>query len=172
MANKACDALIFSSQRPGNVYVSTLTDCGPSLPGIIKIENGWKANANGSLQSSVIITRIDVGQHVNIQFMPTLADMVYAYAFGDRMGEVTVQGIAFNRICNKGGASQSGIDEIMDFYENKRAIQDNRTVTITVGRRALRGFLTDMRLSTANTELKTTSFILKFATLPRPTRSK
>jgi hypothetical protein len=142
---------------PGSVKVLKLGKS--SSPAMISVD-GFKPSA-------AIVTQIDIAQHVNTQFMPTLADLVYVYSFGDRMGEAMIHGLAFNRACGSTGTSAQGISEVLDYYNNHRATEENRKVVISLGRsHALNGFLTDIRLSTGDAALRTTSFVLTLAALP------
>ena len=116
---------------------------------------------------SVIVTGIGYDQSVNIQFMPTLRKLVYVYAFGDRMGQISISGIAFDTTCTNNGSGGIGIDRLMRYYDKNRAVNEGRVVTVSIGSSAIRGFLINMSLRTISTEFKTTGFTMNLATLPR-----
>ena len=155
---------LFQSRAPGTVTVTEFKY--PTTPAVLSVKSQGKEFNSIVSNTSAILTQIDLAQHVNVQFMPTLADLVYVYSFGDRMGDITLQGIAFAGSCEK--IQKNGAEAIMDFYDQHRAVHENRIVTVTVGRAAtLRGYLTDMRVSQSNSEMRTSTFSLQLAAMPR-----
>lgn len=151
--------------RPGSVRVLTLG--AESAPGSL-INFDDDGPGGGNEPKPVIITGIGYNQSVNIQFMPTLRKMVYVYAFGDKMGAMQVQGLAFNNAC-EAQDNAWGAQELLTYYQEKRAVQDGRTIGINIGTYTVRGFLIGLSLSMASMELKTMAFTLELATLPRKT---
>lgn len=158
---------LFQSRAPGTVHVMEFSHA-PS-PAVLSVTTSdGKTFQQTVSNQSAILTQMDIGQHVNVQFMPTLADLVYVYSFGDRMGEITLQGMAFASGCN---GKTNGPESIMNFYNANRAINESRVMKITVGIAAtLRGFLTDMRITQSNSEMRTASFTLSLAAMPRRTK--
>ena len=151
---------IFQTDSWGKVYSNPMRDGQPAQI-VYPIEEFQPMAA--------IVTSIGLSQDVNIQFMPTLQDVVYIYSFGDRMGEAVVQGIGFSKTCDNPARDQ-GAKEVMDFYDEHRAVEEGKVVTVNIGGRSLTGFLISMRLATADTALKTTSFTMRIAVLPKGSR--
>lgn len=122
-------------------YVAVITDPdGNVIPGKISIE-GYEPQA-------ALISGINYGQQTNQQFQPTLDSSLYIYVFGDHMGSVEIEGVAFAKLCN---GSAEGIIEVLDFYTQNRASKKSVPITVQIGSRPISGFLT--ALSIANTAL-------------------
>lgn len=85
--------LLFDNS-PGLVRVMQLAS--GSAPGLISVR-GKSGQLTG--QNSVIIQSIGVSQEVQAQFMVSLQKLVYIYCFGDRPGQITVTGLAFDSFC-------------------------------------------------------------------------
>ena len=54
----------------------------------------------------------------NYQFLHTVNDFIYVYAFGDRVGELTVSGFGFVKPCP--GANSAKLCNVYDFYQKNR----------------------------------------------------
>ena len=85
--------LLFDNS-PGLVRVMQLAS--GSAPGLISVR-GKSGTLTG--QNSVIVQSIGVSQEVQAQFMVSLQKLVYIYCFGDRPGQITVTGLAFDSFC-------------------------------------------------------------------------
>ena len=134
-----------------------------SAPGILSVSGrGGKV----SRQSGVIITSIGVDQSVNAQFMASLQKVIYVYSFGDRMGAIRVNGICFDRICGANTHNQ-GTRNILDYYDDNRAIDESRIMKILIGKYSMQGYLVSLNLNTSSAEFKTTGFALKIITIPK-----
>lgn len=111
-----------------------------------------------------IIESPEVIQAVNIQFMTSLKDAVYAYVFGDQMGSFTIQGTAFAGHCTGAG---SGLKDIFNYYKDFRATKRQEVITITFGPESFSGFLTKMRMWPRDPLYVMVNFVLTFNTLPK-----
>ena len=103
-------------------------------------------------QAAIIVApRID--QAVDIQFQTSLKEAVYAYVFGDKMGNVTLSGIAFAGRCNNEEAS--GLKDLFDYYK--------------FGPEAMSGFLLSLNMSALQADARdlAMSFTMALATLPK-----
>lgn len=126
------------------------------IPGKLKL-------SNFSPVASIIVAP-RVGQRVNVQFQTSLKESVYAYVFGDQMGNVSIQGIAFAGRCN---GEDSGIQEVFDYYKDYRASSKPDLVTVTFGKEAMSGFLIEMRMTPRDSQFMTTDFSMTISTLPK-----
>ncbi len=111
-----------------------------------------------------IIESPAVEQAVNIQFMTSLRDAVYAYVFGDKMGAITIQGTAFAGTCD---SSDSGLKDVFDYYKDFRAAKRQEVITIAFGPESFSGFLTHMRMWPRDPLYVMVNFVLTFNTLPK-----
>ena len=80
------------------------------------------------------------------------------------MGDVSISGIAFAGTCDT--PSQTGINEVFQYYTANRASQRKEVVTVTYGSESSEGFLTSMVLTPYQPELFLTKFTLVIKTLP------
>lgn len=111
-----------------------------------------------------IIESPEVRQAVNIQFMTSLKDAVYAYVFGDQMGAITLQGTAFAGRCEQ---TDSGLKDVFDYYRNYRAAKRKEVITVAFGPESFSGFLTEMRMWPRDPRYVMVNFVLTFSTLPK-----
>lgn len=130
-------------------------------PGKIKVE--------GFEPVAALISGINHDQSVNVQFQSALGKGVYVYVFGDNMGTVRIDGIAFQGMC--GNEGKSGIGEILDYYSKKRASKSSDVIFVTMGDTIITGFLisSSVRNVTAATDEAAafSQYSLNIASLPR-----
>ncbi len=128
--------------------------------------------------TAAIITNISGSLQTNTKFTHALDNSVYSYSFGDRMGRVSVSGIAFENDCLQarggvqnpltGGGLVTGLDQILLFYRLNRVSLFNRPVVVFVGTVSiLKGFLIGITFGTQSVETKTTAWTLQVAALPQ-----
>jgi hypothetical protein len=110
-----------------------------------------------------ISTGVEIEMSGNYQFLHTVNNFIYFYAFGDRIGAINVTGIGFVKACTARNAifsdTQKGeILQLYDYYmENRAAASGNKSSKLTVssaegGTKTFRGFLTGMRMDIKATE--------------------
>lgn len=128
-----------------------------------------------------IITDIGVQQAGGYQFRHTMADFVYAYVFGERLGEMVVRGLAFSSDCKELTASMQwasagvsvpthhGLEWIQGYYLANRLSNRSRPITIVMGvDLKFKAFLTGFDFNMANREAAphVAEFTLKFRIIP------
>lgn len=153
--------------QPGIVQV--YKPKGSALPGVLSV-----TGPGGTFDSmrAVIITGMGVDQAVNVQFMPSLEKLIYVYSFGDRMGAITLHGLAFDRLCRKSSHAYQGMRELLEYYDESRAITEDRIIKVLIGGKyRFQGFLVSMATNTQSAEMRLNSFTMKIATLPRQTEA-
>jgi hypothetical protein len=150
---------IFTAQ-PGQVHV---VDLGGGAPGVLSVTG---EGGRLSRQEGVIITSIGVGQQVNAQFTPSLEKVIYVYSFGDRMGQITVNGVAFDKTC-RDKRGYLGARSIFSYYDKSRAVEEDRIMKVSIGGKTFQGYLTSMDLRTSSPELKLMGFTLSIVTIPK-----
>lgn len=116
-----------------------------------------------------IIDTINIDQSVNVQFMTSLEESVYAYVFGDKMGSVVVSGTAFAGKCEGGSVNfdQNGLKDVSDFYNKRRASQDKRVLAVTFGPERASGFLTGLALYPKDPLYMLLGYKMTINTLPK-----
>ena len=122
---------IFQS-APGTVAVIA---SDTALPGSIVISSP-QFPAGGS---AAIISGIRYGQKTNQQFQSSLDGAIYIYVFGDHMGDIEVEGIAFPKLCDGGN---SGLFDVADYYRTNRASKTSDPIIVLAAGETITGFLT------------------------------
>lgn len=103
----------------------------------------------------------------NYQFLHTVNDFIYVYAFGDRVGELTVSGFGFVKPCP--GADSAKICNVYDFYQKNR-IKENGKMSVTIGdcsNSTFWAFLTGMRLELQDPQTLVGQWSLRFNIVPK-----
>jgi len=103
----------------------------------------------------------------NYQFLHTVNDFIYVYAFGNRVGELTVSGFGFVKPCP--GADSAKLCNVYDFYHENR-IKKNGKMSVTIGDCAnstFWAFLTGMRLELQDPQTLVGQWSLRFNIVPK-----
>lgn len=153
-------ATVFFSKAAGQVQ--SLPD--PSLPANISLRlEGW----GGFIGFKSIVTRVTVAAKGNFQFLHTLGGQVFIYVFGDRIGQLSLTGIAFDSICGD-PAGVLGVENIFNYYAQNRVANRRAPIRITIGATtSLRAYLLDVMADVADTKSRVWQFTLVMALVPR-----
>lgn len=89
---------------------------GAQQPRYVEISNLADAQ-NPPETTGLIITGSGGAMMAAAQVRPTLGDAIYAYGFGARPGEMTVNGVAFSAICPSQSALGGGLLTLLQFFE-------------------------------------------------------
>ena len=133
----------------------------------------------------------------NYQFLHTVSDFIYFYAFGDRVGELNVTGMAFIkrscrsddyavdfRVWNGGiwddnssnwsvnsvgfGQSIDDIQNLYDLYERFQISKKPEAIEVGFGNvQAFYGFLTGMRIEIARPDVPVAQYVLRIHVIPK-----
>ena len=93
---------------------------------------------------AALISGVKYNQSTNHQFQMSLEGSVYLYVFGDAMGSVMVNGIAFPSLCNGAG---EGLVEVFDYYRSNRASKNPEPIQVQIGSETISGFLTALTVN-------------------------
>jgi hypothetical protein len=117
-------------------------------------------------QAAIIIAP-RIQQAVDVQFQTSLKEAVYAYVFGDKMGQTDLSGIAFAGRC--GNDDAKGLKDLFDYYKEYRASKRKDTITVTFGPEAMSGFLIALSMSPLQADARdmAMSFNMAISTLPK-----
>lgn len=100
----------------------------------------------------------------NYQFLHTVSDFIYFYAFGDRVGELTVSGMGFLGTCSGNSAKVCGI---YDYYMTNRIAARDTAMSVSMDScGAFFAFLTGMRMEVPKPELPIAQWVLRFHVIP------
>lgn len=120
---------------------------------------------------SLIVTGMTLEMSGNYQFLHTLNDFVYFYAFGDRVGSLSLTGLGFIQPCQ--ASSKGTILQAYDYYLRKRsATSGNKALNLvlTGAGSALKlwGFLTGMRIDVTDSQMGVVGYwTMRFEVLPQ-----
>lgn len=93
-----------------------------------------------------IVTRVTLSQQVNVQFLHTLGALVYIYVFGDRMGQVSLSGLAFSCGCPQDDDVDTidimGAELMLNWYRTNRASRRQLPTRVMIGNYVIEGFVT------------------------------
>jgi hypothetical protein len=104
----------------------------------------------GRSDSRVLITQVSRIEAGSFQLQHTFGNTIYAYIFGDRIGELKLSGICFAGGCN---GQSSGIDSIHETYEQNRIAIRTLPLIITFGgAQGVIGLLTGFSSEVADAE--------------------
>jgi hypothetical protein len=152
---------IFANQ-PGQVYA---VDVPPGAPAGMKLTVDSIKGADWFGQFQGVITGLALALDGNFQFTHTCADVIYEYAFGDRISQLQISGLAFAAGCD---ASQStGLELMISWYKANRIAVRSEPIQIAVGTTAIfRGRLTNFRADITRPEANLAQFGLIFHVFP------
>jgi hypothetical protein len=105
-----------------------------------------------SFTQEFILTGTQLEMSGNYQFLHTVNDFVYFYAFGDRVGLLTLTGVSFLNTCDAVEKDGAKLFRIYDWYhENKSAARGGKSLDVVLTPPKgdpvrLHGFLTGVKL--------------------------
>jgi hypothetical protein len=101
----------------------------------------------------------------NFQMTHTCANIVYIYAFGDRITSFRVSGMAFSDGC---AGRSTGIEQVLAYYKANRIAVRSTPVQLQIGTTdsgRFRGYMTEMQGEIARAESRVSQFSLVFQVL-------
>lgn len=123
---------------------------------------------NGDNAIGVVITGIALSQGVRVAYFTTLAESVYIYPLGNKIGKCMITGLALPS-CE--GEGYSNIEKLLTFYKERKASNfDNiqNPLTITIGSTTISGYLEDLQFNLTNQaeQFGTATFNLVLSVIP------
>lgn len=112
-----------------------------------------------------IVTRLTVAQSVNVQFLHALGSLIHIYVFGDRIGEISLSGLAFSCDCEN-QAPAVGADLMIAWYKLNRASSRRAPVKVAVGRQVFEGAVVAMNEDVIDPSLSLVQWNVTLASLP------
>ena len=111
----------------------------------------------------LLAEQISVGARSNALFSHTLDDSVFIYAFGQRIGDITVSGTLFVGGCS----GEDGVAAVMQFYAENSVANSGKPVAIRMGQiGASKAFLVGANANVSRPDTYTGTFQLTFRALP------
>jgi hypothetical protein len=115
----------------------------------------------------LLLTSIRITRAQDVQFLKTLSNLYYIYAFGESPGTIQVGGLVFFSDCNSKSISGDSIGEINKFYDDNNAYEKKGTTRISGGNgMSFNTILTGVSISGDMTPYNYASFSLSFTLIP------
>jgi hypothetical protein len=148
--------------------MSIFTECDG---GVVKVPyknctSAVKIIGIDGIEGVLPVTGFSLDLSTNHQFLHALNEFVYAFAFGDRIGELTVSGICFtaaDSTCPRDGIA--GISNVLTFYQTERFSVKTAAKTITIDGMTFKGFLTGARVEIPNPALPIAQWVMRYNVL-------
>lgn len=121
----------------------------------------------GGAKITAPMTGFVLEQNGNYQFLHTVNDFIYVYAFGDRVGELLISGMGFVKACP--GADSAKLCSVFEFYQTNK-ISKKGDLTVTLGDcpdATFFAFLTGMRLELQDPTTQIGQWSLRFSIVPK-----
>lgn len=153
-------AAFFAHQRGSVVRVTSLhQQAGGLLPFRILMADSDITSPN----TRAIITQAGIVENGNYQFLHTLNETIYAYVFGDRIGELRIAGMSFAHPCD---GQPSGMKQIIDNYRTNRIANRGGPVQVSFGETDYKGFLVGMTIDITDPERNLGQWAYRLNTFP------
>lgn len=125
------------------------------------------------ITETFIVTGVSLEMTGNYQFLHTVNDFVYFYAFGDRVGTLNISGVSFIKSCPQNTKTGSRFLTTYKYYlRNRAAVRGGKAVTVTLAtpddQVTFYGFLVGMRIDAADSALGPIGhWTMRFDVLPQ-----
>ena len=106
----------------------------------------------------LLITSIAVHRKQITQYVKTLDDKVFGYAWGEGPGSITVQGLIFMGDC--GNSNGEGFGNVNSYYNINNVYRKTSPVSVSLGGAAFQGYLEEVHLNASMTEFNYGEFSL------------
>lgn len=117
----------------------------------------------GGEQSILIIAGIGVVRNQITQYVKTLDDKLFGYAWGEGVGKIAVSGIIFHAPgCQPGGP---GYGAVNGYYESNNVYKKGGPCALSIGGAAIEGYLEKMTLSASMNEYNFGEFSLEMTVI-------
>jgi len=118
-------------------------------------------------RTRAIVTQAAVSESGSYQFRKTLSSTIYAYVFGDQIGELQLSGLCFLGLCSGdagGTTATSGMQQVIDNYKKNRISTAAKAIQVSFGTTNYRGFLVGMHLEINDPEANIGQWMFRFNT--------
>lgn len=130
--------------------------------------SGINVIAIDGFNTTIPITGYTLDLSTNHQFLHSLDEFIYAFAFGNRIGELTLTGVVFTTTsCDRTGKDityELGQQSIYDWYLSNKFSSNLKPSKIIIGEStvSLIGFLTGLRMQIPDPALPIAQWALRF----------
>lgn len=130
--------------------------------------SGSLVNIDGfpAQDSKLISTTFSLTRGQDVEYQKTLSRALYAFAFGESVGQVKLGGLLFFSSCDSGANAES-VDAINSFYEENNVYEKSEPLIIGIGGLSLDCYLEAMAVSVESSEFNYGNFSLVFSKIPK-----
>lgn len=151
--------LVMNNARGTAVRVDT----GVTAANYATVRVGGTEIGNGT--SAFVVTSATATETENVQFLPSTADKIYAYAFGRGLGRLVLGGMAFPQYCLPGSRTTvAGVQKLFDEYEKHRFSKNFTPLSIFFSNMTFNGYLISCTASYADAANSIAQWSLDFVT--------
>lgn len=112
----------------------------------------------------LMLSDVRASRNEVVQYLKTLDNSNYGYAWGEGPGSITVSGLIF--FVNECSISGAGFQKINDYFDQNNVYNKNETIKIAIGDAAFNGYLVSFSVAAEQNEFNYGSFTLQFTILP------
>lgn len=155
------------------------TDLLVSTPGLIRVVpavkvvpagftvsvEGMTNGGSAYTQLRAIVNGLGLSEQAAVQITHSLRDMVYVYAFGDRMGDMQIRGLAMLADCKN--PNESGFSKVYRYFRANRPGKRRTPITVSLGTSfSVRGILLDLTMSIQDSQIPVANFSMNMRYFP------
>lgn len=107
----------------------------------------------------LLATRFGIVRAQATQYVKSLSNLIYIYAFGEIPGKIDIGGIALFRTCS---AQTDAIRFLNDYYSENNIYNRDSAIRITIGGAAFSVFLEQMAITGEQNPFNIASFQMQF----------
>lgn len=163
--------------RPRGTAVRVDTGVKGANYASVKVRDSAGNDTNiGTGNAAFVVTSATATEQENVQFQPSTADRVYAYAFGRGLGQLTIGGMAFPQYCAPLVAPGAlvpppsstlispGVQLLFDEYEKYRFSKNFSPLQIFFSNMTFNGYLISCNVSYADSAHSIAQWQFSFVT--------
>jgi hypothetical protein len=151
--------VFFANNRGQVVRVGGRSTLGPS-PLAIRLKGTDLGGQGGqNPNATAIVTQSKITAAGNTRIQHAADETIYAYTFGDRIGELQISGVCFARACFN---REPGKSQVLRIYRENRVAASARSVLLSIGTDVFRALLVGMTLEVADPETELAQWGMRF----------
>jgi hypothetical protein len=158
----------FFAAQDGSSPIGRTVGCAdPHTQGTSRFVSIKDVNIGWSTHRS-IITRITMSMQGNFQFLHTIGNDIYVYAFGDRIGQISIFGLSMTRDCKSPGDTKHGFEKVYKWYQDNRIAKKKAPITISIGQdTTIEGFVVGLNADAVDPQTRVMQFAIQMAVFPK-----
>lgn len=132
-------------------------DSADTTPSIVRIEGLESGNL-------LMLTSVQIMRNQVTQYIKTLDNSIFGYAWGEGPGQIIVSGLIFFSP-NCGNITGAGASIVNGFYNANNVYRKTSPVSVSIGSASFRGYLEGLQVAAEQNEFNYGTFSFKFSIL-------